>query len=121
MVAEKCHAFGEYGMHGVEVEASFVRGGVGPVLAAADHGEVGTTGDVDALASGVDDFLLLVREFGRGGGVVVGEGFFSDQRVGLSGGHAVSHGSPWMEGAVSTQIIFFLLGEGISLPMGSSE
>lgn len=111
-------------MHGVEVEASFVRGGVGPVLAAADHGEVGTTGDVDALASGVDDFLLLllVREFGRGGGGgVVGEGLFSDQRVGLSGGHAVSHGSPWMEGAVSTQVFFFLLGEGISLPMGSSE
>lgn len=110
-------------MHGVEVEASFVRGGVGPVLAAADHGEVGTTGDVDALASGVDDFLLLllVREFGRGG-VVVGKGLFSEQRVGLSGGHAVSHGSPWMEGAVSTQVFFFfLLGEGISLPMGSSE
>lgn len=119
MVAEKCHAFGEYGMHGVEVEASFVRGGVGPVLAAADHGEVGTTGDVDSLASGVDDFLFLVREFGRG--VVVGEGLFSDQRVGLSGGHAVSHGSPWMEGAVSTQVFFFLLSEGISLPMGSSE
>lgn len=110
-------------MHGVEVEASFVRGGVGPVLAAADHGEVGTTGDVDALASGVDAFLLLlVRKFGRGGGgVVVGEGFFSDQTVGLSGSHAVSHGSPWMEGAVSTQIIFFLLGEGIPLPMDSSE